>query len=228
MLESLDWLGSLLAAGLAITACGEPRRDGAPVLHETPTDRLGTAPAGTGLRVGDRAPDAALAAITGETVHLSQAYAAHPVFVVFYRGGWCPYCNLQLHELTEAKPEFDRRGVGLVAISVDRPGEEARTQVRQGVAFAILSDPKLTAHRAFNVVHVADAAQQDRLAALGIDLETYAGEAHHSFAIPSIFLVDRAGVIRFAHVDADYETRPSARQLLQIADHALANPSHTP
>jgi peroxiredoxin len=111
-----------------------------------------------------------------------------------------------------------------VAISVDMPGEQARTQARRGTPFAMLSDPKLVAHRAFNVVHVADAAQQKRLAALGIDLEAHTGESHHSFAIPSVFLVDRLGVVRFAHIDDDYETRPSARQLLQIADRILVEP----
>jgi peroxiredoxin len=224
MLESLGWLPPLLVTSLAITACSGPPREAAPLLHETLADRLGTAPPGTGLGIGDRAPDATLVAITGEPYRLSDAYAAHPVFVVFYRGGWCPYCNLQLHQLTQALPELDRRGVGLVAISVDLPNEEAQTQARQGVAFPILSDPKLVAHRAFNVIHVADDAQQKRLARLGIDLTTYAGETHHSFAIPSIFLVDRAGVIRFVHVDDDYETRPSPHQLLQIADRLLATP----
>jgi len=224
------WLSSFLITGLTVTACGAHATggDGAPTLHETPVERLGTAPPGTGLQIGDHAPEVTLVAVTGEAYRISEAYAARPVFVVFYRGGWCPFCNLQLHELAQAKTELDRRGVGVVAISVDLPGEEARTEARQGVPFPILSDPKLVAHRAFNVVHVADAAQVKRLAGLGIDLDAYAGESHHSFAIPSIFLVDRSGVIRFVHVDEDYETRPSARQLMQIAERVLAAPAATP
>jgi peroxiredoxin len=192
--------------------------DAPPRLHATPVDRLGTMPDGFGLRVGDRAPDAMLVDLTGTTRQLSQLYAAGPVFVVFYRGGWCPFCNLQLHELAAAVPEFDRRRIAIAAISVDVPSEQAKSQARDGVPFAMLSDPELIAHRGFRVVHVADAAQQARLAGLGIDLHGYSGTDHHSFAIPSVFLVDRSATIRFAHVDDDYETRPSARQLLEIAD----------
>lgn len=69
------------------------------------------------------------------------------------------------------------------------------------------------------MVHIADAAQVERLSGYGIDLETYAGESHHSFAIPSMV----SPVIRFAHVDSDYETRPSARQLLQVAERVLGS-----
>jgi peroxiredoxin len=192
---------------------GEERK-----LLSTADDKLGTAPVGSGLRAGDRAPDAALSDITGTTRQLSEFYRDGPVFVIFYRGGWCPYCNLQLHELAKAQPEFDRRKVTLVAISVDRLGEEAKTQAREGVPFPMLSDPELIAHRAFNVIHVAGEAQQQRLAKLGIELNAYSGASHHSFAIPSIFLVDRTGTIQFAHVDEDYETRPNARQLLMIYD----------
>jgi peroxiredoxin len=192
--------------------------DDPPRLRSTPEARLGTAPHGFGLQVGEHAPDAELADLTGATLRLSRLYAAGPTFVVFYRGGWCPFCNLQLHELAAAKPEFDRRKIAIVAISVDLPSEQAKSQARDGAPFAMLSDPALIAHRGFRVIHVADAAQQARLARLGIELEAYSGTDHHSFAIPSVFLVDRSATIRFAHVDEDYETRPSAQQLLEIAD----------
>lgn len=225
MIECIAGLGPLLLAGVAAVLAGGCRDDDAKVLHETPADRLGSAPPGTGLRAGERAPDSDLVAVTGERFRLSSAWATRPAFLVFYRGGWCPFCNLQLHQLAEALPEFERRGVGIVAISVDLPGAEARTQAKQGVPFPMLSDPRLVAHRAFNVIHVADDAQVQRLASMAIELEAYAGQTHHSFAISSIFLVDTAGVIRFAHVDDDYETRPSPRQLLEIADRAFPGPT---
>ncbi len=129
---------------------------------------------------------------------------------------------MQLHDLAAAKPELDKRGIRVVAISVDKPSEEAKTQAKDGVPFPMLSDSKLTAHKAFKVVHAASEEEQKKMAGFGIDLAAYSGEAHKSFAIPSVFLVDKSGVIRFAHVDEDYKTRPSPRQLIEVADKVAA------
>jgi peroxiredoxin len=189
-----------------------------PMLGETAEAKLGTAPPGFGLAVGQRAPDATLEDLTGKKQKLSELYKSGPTFVVFYRGGWCPFCNLQLHDLAAAKADFDKRGIRLVAISVDKPSEEAKTQAKDGVPFPMLSDSKLTAHKAFKVVHATSDEEQKKMAGFGVDLGAYSGEAHKSFAIPSVFLVDKTGVIRFAHVDEDYKTRPSAKQLLGVAD----------
>ncbi len=191
-------------------------------LTETPEARLGTVPAGLGLKVGAKAPDATLPEVSGKTVKLADAYAEGPTYVVFYRGGWCPFCNLQLHELSTAKPEFDKRGVRLVAISVDKPDEEAKTQAKQGVPFAMLSDSSLAAHKAFNVVHVPSPEEAKALANFGVDLDKYSGQTHHDFAVPAIFLVDKTGTVRWQHVDNEYKTRPSTRQLLDVADRTLA------
>jgi peroxiredoxin len=194
----------------------------APALTDTAADRLGTAPTGLGLKVGAKAPDATLPGIDGKPQKLAALYKQGPTFVVFYRGGWCPFCNLQLHGLTAAKPEFDAKGIKLVAISVDSPGEAAKTQAKQGVAFPMLSDPKLVAHKAFHVVHVPGEAEAKALAGFGVDLEAYSGENHHSFAVPAIFLVDKVGKVRWQHVDEDYKARPSPAQLLEVASRTLA------
>jgi peroxiredoxin len=171
--------------------------------------------------VGSKAPTLTLDSVAGGQQSLAELYAQGPVFVVFYRGGWCPFCNLQMHNLSQAVPEFDKIGVKLVAISVDLPTEEAKTQAKHGIPFPMLSDPKLKAHQAFHVVHVAPEPEQKALAGFGIDLTTYSGETHKSFAVPSLFLVDKHGVIRFVHVDEDYKTRPSVKQMLAVVAKAL-------
>jgi peroxiredoxin len=182
-------------------------------LTDTPSEKLGTTPSGLGLKVGSKAPDATLADITGKTQKLSALYSDAPTFVVFYRGGWCPFCNVQLHGLTAAKPDFDKKGIRMVAISVDKPDEEAKTQAKQG---------NLVAHKAFNVVHVPQEAEAKALVGYGIDLDKFSGQAHHSFAVPAIFLIDRTGTVRWSHIDEDYKTRPSAKQMLEVAERALS------
>lgn len=223
---------SLLLLTLAAAACGgrtpAPSSPSSPaaaapqfVLKETASDRLGTAPAGFGLPVGTEAPDATLPDVSGRTQRLADVFGKGATLVVFYRGGWCPFCNLQLHQLSEAQAEFTRRGVQLVAISVDQPGEEARTQAKHGVPFPMLSDSKLVAHGAYHVIHVPGDAERTALASFGVDLAAYSGESHGEFAVPALFLVDRQRTIRWVHVDEDYQTRPSVTQLLAIIDRTL-------
>jgi peroxiredoxin len=216
-----------LLLSLAILVVAVPAAPASPqgpptfTLADTPDGKLGTVPAGMGLKVGDKAPSLTLDSVTGGQQSLAELYMQGATFIVFYRGGWCPFCNLQIHNLSQAKADFDKIGVRLVAISVDTPTQEAKTQAKHGVPFPMLSDPKLKAHQAFHVVHVAPEAEQKALAGFGIDLSAYSGESHKSFATPSIFLVDKQGVIRFVHVDEDYKTRPSVKQMLAVAEKAL-------
>ncbi len=186
-------------------------------MHPTDAD-LGRRANSASLGPGVRAPVSRLFDIHGEGVALSTWIGHGPVALVFYRGGWCPYCSVQLHELAARSSDFTRRGVQVLAISVDRPAAAAEAGARWEIPFPVLADPDLVAHEAFGVVHTADDAEVARLHSLGIDLEAASGRTHHRFAIPSIFVIDGAGVIRWAHSDPDYRTRPSAQQLLQAID----------
>jgi len=207
------------ASPTALPSTKPPERS----LAETPTEKLGTAPNGFGLKVGDPAPDASLSDITGSARSLSALYAERPTLVIFYRGGWCPFCNLQIHDFSLAKPDFDERGVGIVAISVDKPSEEGKTQAKHSVPFPMLSDSKLVAHRAYRVLHVTGTDERQAFAAHGLDLSAYSGESHGSYAVPAIFLVDQAKTVRFVHVADDYKTRPSAKQMLEVVDRIFAS-----
>jgi len=183
-------------------------------------DKLGTQVEGKGLKVGTRAPKVKLQNIAGETVALQELYSKGPVLVVFYRGAWCPYCNYQVHALTEAYPEFQSIGVTPVLISVDKPDTAATTEAAYKVPFPLLSDSALEAHRAFNVVHQVDGEELQKLQGYGIDLEKYSGQTHHSIAVPSAFIVVK-GVVRWVHADPDYATRPTAAQLLEVSRKTL-------
>lgn len=191
-----------------------PRRD-----YKNPTEAtIGTLPPGIGIATGERAPDAAVRDAEDREVSLASLWKAGPIMLVFYRGGWCPYCNAQIHDLTEAFPEFQRRGIRPVLISVDRVKESAKTSATYSIPFPVLSDPDLAAHRAYRVLHKADAAEVARLKGFGIDLEASSGREHHTFAVPAIHVIDRAGVVLWAHADADYTSRPSNAQILKAID----------
>jgi len=186
--------------------------------------RLGTLPPGMGVPVSERAPDVSIQDADGRAVQISGLVASGPILLVFYRGGWCPYCNFQIRELTGVYPELERRGVTPVAVSVDRVEESARTRATYTIPFPVLSDPDLASHHAFGVVHHADEAEVERLRGFGLDIERASGRDHHDFAIPSMFVIDRERVVRWAHADADYKVRPSTAQLLAALD-ALGLPA---
>jgi peroxiredoxin len=135
----------------------------------------------------------------------------------FYRGGWCPFCNSQIHGVTEAYPGFRARGITPVFLSAERPDEAARLSTAYEVPFPILSDPDIAALRAFRVTYRLEGEELRELARFGIDLERTSGRDHHTIAIPSIFLIWH-GVIRWAHSDPDFTVRPSPEQLFEVLD----------
>ena len=187
--------------------------------YTNPDDaRIGVLPAGIGVAPGAPAPDAIVRDAEGREISLASLSNEGPIMVVFYRVCWCPYCNAQIHDLTKAFPEYQKRGVRPVVISVDQAKESARTQAVYSIPFPVLSDPDLAAHRAFKVLHHADAAEFARLKSFGIDLEKASGRVHHVIAVPSIFIIDKARVVRWAHAESDYTKRPSNAQLLAAID----------
>jgi peroxiredoxin len=205
-----------------MSACDPPPQPKAPTLQastpkpltEPTADALGSREDGLGLAVGAAIPPFEIRDFRGETFSSTTLNDANTL-VVFYRGGWCPFCNFQIRELSQSHDKFKALGVSLVAISVDRPDAAAVTRNAYEVPFPVLSDPDLKAHEAFNVVLQLDAARVARLAKYGHDIEKWSGKDHHKMAVPAVFLV-RGGKVAWAHVARDYKTRPSTEQLLTV------------
>jgi peroxiredoxin len=129
----------------------------------------------------------------------------------------------ELESRSKANPEFEKRGVTPLLVSVDRQSEASKTQASYSIPFPVLSDPDLAAHRAFRVLQQVDAATAERYKEMGIDLENSSGRKHHTIAVPSIFLIDEKGIVRWAHADRDYKLRPSTEQLLAAIDRVSAD-----
>lgn len=208
------------SANTTATATAAPPRAKAHAF--TTADALGTLPPGIGLSVGTNAPAFTLKDAKGKAVTLASQLAQGPVLLVFYRGGWCPYCNFQVRELARVHGEFREAKVTPVLVSVDQVSEAAKTSASWDLPFPVLSDPDLTAHEAYRVVHQVDAEEHAKLKGYGIDIEAASGKTHHRFAVPAVYLIDEAGKIAFAHADTDYKTRPSAQQLLGVVQRSLA------
>ncbi|HEY1537149.1 MAG TPA: peroxiredoxin family protein, partial [Polyangiaceae bacterium] len=112
---------------------------------QTPAERIGVLAPNTGIPVGQKIPDVHARDLDGNDVALSSLYAKGPILLAFYRGGWCPFCNSEIHALTMAFPEYQKRGVTPVAVSVDMPTKEAQLKATYAIPFPVLSDSNAVA-----------------------------------------------------------------------------------
>lgn len=189
-----------------------------PDLGVTAVDTLGTNDDGIGLAPGATVPGFAVHSFDGRPVSWDELVERGPLLVVFYRGGWCPYCNVQIRQLTEAYAQFEERGILPVLVSVDKADASSLVQNAYEIPFPVLSDPDLHAHEAFGVTMQVDAETAARYSSMGLDLNAWSGREDHRIAVPAAFFVDSNGIVRWAHSARDYRVRPSPKQLLDVAD----------
>jgi peroxiredoxin len=170
------------------------------------------------LKVGDRAPAIALTDALGRPFDLADAWPRGPLVVVFYRGGWCPYCNLELRAWQERLPQLQTRGATLVAISPQTPDNSLSTAQKNALAFPVLSDSTLQAAQAFGVCFTLPQELADLYASVGNDLPVLNGNGQWALPIPATYVVRRDGSIAFAHVEADYRERAEPDDVLAIVE----------
>jgi peroxiredoxin len=213
--------------GAASSSVPAAAAHGAPTPKETtatPADKLGTLAPGTGIAPGQRVPDAHATGLDGKDVTLAALLPRGPILLVFYRGGWCPYCNFEIREMTRAFPEYQKRGVLPVAVSVDKAEESAKTSATYTIPFPVLSDGDLSFIDGFHVANHLEEATLVKMKGFGVDVERASGKAHHTIAIPALFLIDKQGVVRWAHDDPTITVRPSTAQILSAIDAAHLGP----
>lgn len=167
------------------------------------------------LRTGDRVPDFALPNHLGETRRLGALLDESVVVLSFYRGGWCPYCNLELAALQRALPEIRAAGAALVAVSPETPDHATDTQTRHALDFEVLSDVGGAVCEAFGLRFELPERLRPIYARIGIDVPAYNGDTTFTLPIPATYVIDRDGVIRFDFVDIDYRRRLEPDELLR-------------
>lgn len=160
------------------------------------------------LQAGDAAPDFILPDAHGEPVRLRALLDEGPVVVVFYRGGWCPYCNLHLRGFQRRLAEIRELGAQVVAISPQLPDNSLSTQEKNELAFPVLSDVGNKVARQFGIVFELSDELVKLYRRFGHPLEEANGESgRKELPVPGTFLIDRKGIIRLAHVNVDYTRR---------------------
>ena len=169
------------------------------------------------LLPGMQAPAFRVRDVKRNAVTFDPAAMTKPVIITFFRGGWCPYCNLHLAELRHAEQELKTMGFDIWFISIDRPELLYESLQDPGVGYTVYSDARLDATRAFGIAFRVDDETVDRYRGYDIDLEAASGENHHVLPAPSTFLVGMDGIIRFQYTNPDYTIRLHPSILLAAA-----------
>jgi peroxiredoxin len=188
--------------------------------HQT-TAIPSSAEAVTPLKVGKKIPAVNLNTPEGDSFNLNAFVKEQPVVLIFYRGGWCPYGNVQLQELMEADPQLRAMGYRILAVSPDTPEKLAESMEEHEMPYTLLSDRNMEAAKAFGVAYQIAESTAKKHQASGIELASGSDEEQHLLPVPSVFIIDQEGSIRYAYYNPDYKTRLKVEDLLQEAKKAL-------
>jgi peroxiredoxin len=169
------------------------------------------------LKIGTQIPDLTLKTAAGESLNLPAAAKEQPLVLIFYRGGWCPYCNAHLGQLQEIDPQLRELGYRIIAISPDRQEKMAESLDKTKMTYTLLSDSSMTAAKAFGLAFEVDTEMLKKLDSYNIDIEEASGEKHHMLPVPAVFLVGTDGVIDFVYANPDYKIRIDPEVLLAEA-----------
>ncbi len=167
------------------------------------------------LSAGIQAPAFTVRNADGGDFSFDPSALERPVMLIFYRGGWCPYCNRHLAELRHVVPELGERGMDVYFLSADSPENlgSALHSEAEGLDYTLLSDARLDAAEAFGLAFRVPDAYYRNAKEYGVDLEEASGETHHALPVPAAYVIDTAGVIRFAHANPNYTQRVTADEL---------------
>lgn len=167
------------------------------------------------LYSGDKAPDFCLSNAKGEMVKLSDLLKKEKVVLTFYRGTWCPYCNLQLSQYQQVLPEIHSLGARLVAISPQTPDESLNFQEKNELQFEVLSDNGNMVARKYTTVFKNGAAPIKAMSDLGYDFKAFYSDDSAEIPVPAVFIIEQNGTISFAKATGgDYRNRVEAQEII--------------
>ncbi len=169
------------------------------------------------LMPGMKAPSFNLKDANGAAVAFDPATMEKPLVLTFFRGGWCPYCNMHLAEMRHAEAELEDLGYDIWFVSVDKPEIIYASLEEPDIGYVVLSDAKLEATRAFDIAFQLPDEMVEKYVEYGIDLEALSGENHHVLPAPSTYIIGADGVIQFQYTNPNYSVRLHPDVLLAAA-----------
>jgi peroxiredoxin len=169
------------------------------------------------LGVGKKWPQMSLLNSKKKRVSLNEMMAGEISAITFYRGGWCPYCMLELDHYETMISDFEKAGVQIIAISPDSPMEALKTKKKRNLSYAVLSDPGNLGAKKLGLVFKVDEGTLGIYKKFGINLKKSQGNNKNELPMPGTYVVDKKGVIAFSFVDPDYTKRAEPADVLEVA-----------
>jgi peroxiredoxin len=186
------------------------------IFHRTMAELIATGQAERALKVGDIAPTFKLVNAEGELVSSGQMLEQGPLVVTFYRGVWCPYCNIDLQAIEESIEEIRALGAQLVAVSMQTPENSLKSQRQNKLSYPILTDAGGKTADAFGIRWRLQDELIDVHKGFNIDLAVINGEPSWTLPMPARYVIGRDGKIAYAEVSPDYTKRPDPSELLPV------------
>lgn len=174
------------------------------------------------LGVGGRVPDATLIGAEHEPIELAKLWAEGPVVLAFYRGGWCPYCNLQLKALQRSLAQIENAGATLVAVTPELPEKASMTIEKNTLGYLVLTDPDNALARQLGIVFTLPEVIRP-IYDQRIGLAQFNGNDKNELPLAATYVIDRSGVIRWVFRDADYTRRAEPSDIVQAVRRVGSN-----
>lgn len=169
-------------------------------------------------KAGDKLKDFSLSNHLGQTRTLASLRESGPVVVTFYRGGWCPYCNLELRAYQQILPDIKNAGATLVAITPELPDASLSTSEKNELEFEVLSDVNADYARQIGLVFTLPEELRPIYESFGIELEKHNGLGQFDLPLAATFVVDADGTVICADVDADYTVRTEPAEVVKVLE----------
>tara|TARA_B110000438_G_C15673672_1_gene589265 strand:- start:80 stop:730 length:651 start_codon:yes stop_codon:yes gene_type:complete len=166
------------------------------------------------LQIGQKVENFSLANHNGENIELADLLKKGPVIISFYRGGWCPYCNLELKALNDYLPQFKTQSAQLIAISPQLPDETLSTAQKNDLEFDVLCDVSNKVAEQFGLLFTLDERIQALYTQFGIDFEHYYGDKSFKLPLPATYVINQEGVITYAFLNEDYTLRAEPTDIM--------------
>jgi len=167
------------------------------------------------LNVGAKMPAFSLKDANGKIVESRDLLKRENLVVVFYRGAWCPFCNLYLRNLQKNMPQIKAAGGNLVAVSVENPDNSLKVSKKNELDFTVLSDPNLTTARKFGIVYQMPKETDELYKTRGLDVAKHNEMEKAELPLSATYVVNRKGEIVYAFLEPDYKKRAEPQTIIE-------------